>query len=49
MARSPHGYLLGSYRIATAPEANSSRRTGFKPRFIDRPANHVSPEPSGLG
>ena len=27
---SPDGYLLGSYRIATAPEPNSSRLTSFK-------------------
>ena len=26
----PEGYLLGSYRIATAPEPNSSRLTSFK-------------------
>jgi hypothetical protein len=26
----PDSYLLGSYRIATAPEPNSSRLTSFK-------------------
>src|SRR5437763_11506601 len=26
----PNGYLLGSYRIATAPEPNSSRLTSLK-------------------
>ena len=26
----PDGYLLGSYRIATAPEPNSSRLTSFE-------------------
>src|SRR5713226_1334043 len=29
-ASKPDGYLLGSYRIATAPEPNSSRLTSFK-------------------
>jgi hypothetical protein len=29
-ANEPDDYLLGSYRIATAPEANSSRLTSFK-------------------
>src|ERR1035438_861065 len=28
----PNGYLLGSYRIATAPEPNSSRLTSLKDR-----------------
>jgi hypothetical protein len=28
----PDGYLLGSYRIATAPEPNSSRLKSFKSR-----------------
>jgi hypothetical protein len=32
-------YFLGSYRIATAPEANSSRLTSFKSRGFDSPAN----------
>src|SRR4029453_7285797 len=35
------GYLLGSYRIATAPELNSSRLTSFKSRRFDSPANNV--------
>lgn len=30
MFRRAYGYLLGSYRIATAPEPNSSRPTSFK-------------------
>jgi hypothetical protein len=29
-ANKPDGYLLGSYRIATAPEPNSSRLTSLK-------------------
>jgi hypothetical protein len=37
------GYLLGSYRIATAPEANSSRLTSFKSTCFDSPANNVGP------
>ena len=32
---SPDGYLLGSYRIATAPEPNSSRLTSFKSIHFD--------------
>jgi hypothetical protein len=34
-----NGYLLGSYRIATAPEPNSSRPTSFKSTCFDSPAN----------
>jgi hypothetical protein len=34
----PDGYLLGSYRIATAPEPNSSRLTSFKSTRFDSPA-----------
>ena len=37
----PNGYLLGSYRIATAPEPNSSRLTSFKSTCFDSPANNV--------
>ena len=37
------GYLLGSYRIATAPEPNSSRLTSFKSICFDSPANNVGP------
>jgi len=29
-ASKPDGYLLGSYRIASAPEPNSSRLTSFQ-------------------
>ena len=43
------GYLLGSYRIATAPEPNSSRLTSFKSRGFDSPANNVGPWPASLG
>ena len=39
----PDGYLLGSYRIATAPEPNSSRLTDFKSTGFDSPANNVGP------
>src|SRR3954470_4176677 len=44
-----YGNLLGSYRIATAPEPNSSRLTSFKSRGFDRPANNVGPWPASLG
>src|SRR6266540_4985006 len=40
-ASEPDGYLLGSYRIATAPEPNSSRLTSFKSTCFDSPANNV--------
>ena len=43
------GYLLGSYRIATAPEPNSSRLTSFKSTCFDSPANNVGPWPASLG
>src|SRR5437867_6605672 len=43
------GYLFGSYRIATAPEPNSSRLTSFKSRRFDNPANNVGPWPATLG
>jgi len=43
------GYLLGSYRIATAPDANSSRPTSFKSTGFDSPANNVGPWPASLG
>jgi hypothetical protein len=42
-------YLLGSYRIATAPEPNSSRLTSFKSICFDSPANNVGPWPASLG
>src|SRR2546422_1844978 len=45
----PDGYLLGSYRIATAPEPNSSRLTSFKSTCFDSPANNVGPWPASLG
>jgi hypothetical protein len=38
-----NGYLLGSYRIATTPEPNSSRLTSLKSRCFDSPANSVGP------
>src|SRR5687768_10528173 len=40
---------LGTYRIATAPEANSSRPTSFKSICFDSPANNVGPWPASLG
>ena len=43
------GYLLGPYRIATAPEPNSSRPTSLKSRCFDSPANNVGPRPASLG
>jgi hypothetical protein len=41
--------LLGSYRIATAPEPNSSRLTSFTSTCFDSPANNVGPWPASLG
>src|SRR6266699_2719726 len=43
------GYLLGSYRSATAPEPNSRRLTSFKSTYFDSPANNVGPWPASLG
>jgi hypothetical protein len=42
-------YLLGTYRIATAPEPNSSWLTSFKSTSFDSPANNVGPRPTSLG
>ena len=41
-ANKPNGYLLGSYRIATAPEPNSSRLTSLKSIRFDSPADNVA-------
>src|SRR3982075_266236 len=49
MARSPDGYLLGSYRIAPAPEPNSNWLTSFKSTCFDSPANNAGPWPANLG
>ena len=49
LANKPNGYLLGSYRIATAPEPNSSRLTSLKSIRFDSPANNVGPWPASLG
>src|SRR5947209_1811083 len=38
-----------AYRIATAPEPNSSRLTSFKSTRFDSPANNVGPWPTKLG
>src|SRR2546428_13162214 len=48
-ANKPNGYLLGSYRIATAPEPNSSRLTSLKSIRFDSPATNVGPGPATLG
>src|SRR5205823_12738931 len=48
-ASKPDGYLLGSYRIATAPDPNSSRLTSLKSTCFDSPANNVGPWPASLG
>src|SRR5262249_35645003 len=48
-ANSAIRYVLGSYRIATAPEPNSSRPTSFKSTCFDSPANSVGPWPASLG
>ena len=45
----PYAYHLGSYRIATAPELNSSRPTSVKSTYFDSPANKVGPWPASLG
>src|SRR5262245_11108430 len=45
----PDGYLLGSYRIATAPEPSSSRLTSFRSTSFDSPANNVGPWPTKRG
>jgi hypothetical protein len=49
MGWQPDGCRLGSYRIATAPEPNSSRLTSFKSTCFDSPANNVGPWPASLG
>ncbi len=48
-ATKPNRYLLGSYRIATAPEPNSSWLTSFKSTRFDSPANNVGPCPTTRG
>jgi hypothetical protein len=48
-ASKPNAYLLGSYRIATAPEPNSSRLTSLKSTRFDSPANNVGPWPASVG
>ena len=47
-ADTPHGYRLGSYRIATAPEPNSSRLTSLKSTCFDSPANNFGPRTARL-
>ena len=42
-AFSADGYLLGTYRIATAPEPNSSRLTSFKSICFDSPREQRRP------
>jgi hypothetical protein len=42
-------HQTGSFRIATAPEPNSSRLTGFKATCCDSPASNVGPWPASLG
>src|SRR5215472_59386 len=39
----PNRYLLGSYRIATAPDPNCNRLTSLKSTGFDSPANNVGP------
>src|SRR5260370_32971341 len=46
---STDSYLLGSYRIAIAPQPNSSRLTSFKSTCFESPANNVGPWPASLG
>src|SRR5256712_13000142 len=45
----PDGYLLGSYRIANAPEPNSSRLMSFKSTCFENPPNNVGPWPPSPG
>src|ERR1700691_6061907 len=42
-------YILGAYRIATAPEPNSNRLTSLKSTCFESPANNVGPWPASLG
>ncbi len=42
-ANKRNSYCFGSYRIATAPEPNSSRLTSLKSVRFDRPASSVGP------
>jgi hypothetical protein len=42
-------YRFTSYRIATAPEPNSSRPTSFRSTIFDSPANKVGPRPTIRG
>ena len=42
-------YLLGSYRIATAPDPNSRRLTSLKFTCFDSPASNVGPWPASMG
>src|SRR6187397_308177 len=42
-------YVLGSYRIATAPEPSSRRLTSFRSTCFDSPANGDGPWPASLG
>src|SRR6185437_8025059 len=44
-----NSYLLGSYRIAIAPDPNSTRLTSFKSIDFASPANNVGPCPAILG
>src|SRR5207253_7815168 len=46
--KKPNGYLLGSYRIATAPEPNSRRLTSLKSTCFDGPTNNAGPWPVSL-
>jgi hypothetical protein len=48
-ANKPDGYLTGSYRIAIAPEPNSSRLTSLTSTCFDSPANNVGPWPASQG
>src|SRR4051812_10149909 len=43
------GYLFGTYRIATAPEPNSTRLISFSSSRFDKPANKVGPCPATIG
>src|SRR5262249_24751668 len=47
--RAIRGYTRPTYRIATAPEPNSSRLTSLKSTCFDSPANNVGPWPASLG
>src|SRR5438093_11231901 len=45
-ANKPNGYVLGSYRLATAPELHSRRLPSVKSVLFDSPATNLGPSPT---